>query len=141
MFKNFSPAANHVESIFQEAYTLQTKNKMSFIEKFFLNKLLGEKRSIASNQILVLKTDIYRDLNFHFKNMNAIVSSDMPVNTKQNLLTILRDNAFTNINDYPETLSSFTSYYDLSNEIYKEVRSYLISMIDTKYKRSLIKIK
>lgn len=129
MYKQFSPAFLRVEEIFESRLTPPKSNQD------FFNRLLD------INTIYVLKNDIYSHLTTYFRNVNDIMKSDMSISSKNRLLDILLYDIEDSIDLFPELFSSFEENMDLSMSIYTELYSYLNSIVQTKYKRALEKLR
>lgn len=120
MLKNFSPAAN-------------------FINEEFTRKINGIPSDMwkESQQYEILRVDLIRFLSFHFSTMNDIAESNMSRKSKLNSLRIVRDNMFEEFSkiiehkEWTPLLYNISIYSFLGEKLY----TYIISCIDTKYKR------
>jgi hypothetical protein len=129
MFYNFSPAATFIEDFFKKIYLKKTQQKVGLLEKLLV-------KPINPQEILLFQKEIERNITFYFRNMNSIVKSSLSKKEKENLLEITRLYAC-------HYITQDDSYYYFEEDLWfkaemlDKIYSYILSVIDTKYKRSL----
>jgi hypothetical protein len=136
MFKDFSPAANVLEDKFQIKCQTLKNEKVGFVEKFFFGDNAKD-ISYELNQILLLRQDLYREIESYFRNVNDILKSDMSKKSKLRILVALINDTQDTIDIIPELSNAFVENEDQVYNFYLEIYSYAMSVVDTKYKRAL----
>lgn len=128
MYLNFSPAANKFLDKLNQEITFELTEKQ-----------LSKRKS---SQFCVLKRDLETVFNLSFRLMNSIFNSNLDRVSKINTLTIIRDNLYTQLKEFSENREYLTCFEkdERTYDFFLENYSYLISCVDTKYKRLLERV-